>query len=103
MTIEISQVSQKTDHKKVALKVRYIAARQPFVDTHASMEETLAQLKPRVLSFFGLSEGAVDGGTKSYSFALDNVIQTNLEAKLGVLADSHPNLKLDLIERFEQG
>lgn len=103
MTIEISQVSQKAHHKTVALKVRYIAARKPFVDAHASMEETLAQLKPRALSFFGLSEGTVDGGTKSYSFALDSAIQTNLDVELGALAGSHADLKLDLIERFEQG
>ncbi len=103
MEIEISQDPQKVHHKTIAVKVRYIAARKPYVDSQAPAEETLAELKPRVLEFFGLSEGAVDGGTKTYCFALNGIVQTNLTAELGTLAEGKHELKLDLIERFEQG
>lgn len=56
-----------------------------------------------MLEFFGLVEGSVEGGTKTYHFALDGIVLTDPGATLGSLAQGKHELKLDLIERFEQG
>jgi len=105
--IEIVEVqhgsSPAHDHDSLVVKVRYITARKPFVDPRAPRNETLGALKPRVLDFFGLVEGSTGGGTKSYHFALNGIVQTNLATELGSLAHGEHELKLDLIERFEQG
>jgi len=90
-------------HKTIELRVRYLGARRPFEDPKASPRETLAELKPRVLDFFKLKEGAVDGGTKVYEFAMGGVVLADLSATLGSLAEKDHELKLDLLERFEQG
>lgn len=90
-------------HHTLEVKVRYITSRKPFIAQHVSREETLSVLKPRVLEFFGLVEGSSGGGTKTYSFALNGILQTNLMVTLGSLAEGRHELKLDLIERFEQG
>lgn len=89
--------------KTINLQVRYIGAKKPFVDPKADPGETLTSLKPRVLAEFKLSEGAVNGGTKVYFFALDGVTLTDLNVTLEVLAHGKHELKLDLLERFEQG
>ena len=102
MNTEIKE-GQKADHHKVAVRVRYIGAHKPFVDSHAQLDETLAALKQRVLSFFGLVEGAVENGTKVYAFAHDGVELTNLSQTLGQLATEGHEIKLDLLEQFEQG
>jgi len=85
------------------VRVRYLGARRPFEDPKAPAGETLAELKPRVLDFFKLKEGPMDGGTKVYVFAMDGVVLTDLSTTLGALAAGHHELKLDLLERFEQG
>ena len=41
--------------------------------------------------------------SKTYFFAHDGVVQTDLSLTLGTLAEGKEELKLDLIERFEQG
>lgn len=90
-------------HQTLSLRVRYIAARKQYEDPKASKFETLAALKPKVLAFFDLKEGSVEGGTKTYFFAHNGVVQTDLSLTLGTLAEGKEELKLDLIERFEQG
>ena len=90
-------------HQTLSLQVRYIASRKRYEEPRASKEETLAGLKPKVLAFFGLNEGAVEGGTKTYFFAHDGVVLTDRSLTLGKVADGKEELKLDLIERFEQG
>lgn len=103
MHTEIQEGQQATHQKTVVVKVRYIAARQRFIDPHAEQKETLTSLKPRVLDFFSLVEGTADGGTKTYYFSLDGITQTDLGATLGTLAEGKHELTLDLLERFEQG
>jgi hypothetical protein len=90
-------------HQTLSLRVRYIASRKQYEDPKASKSETLGVLKSKVLVFFNLQEGAVEGGTKSYFFAHDGVVQTDPSLTLGTLAEGKKDLKLDLIERFEQG
>lgn len=105
MTTDIQTHGERhpAPHKTIDLRVRYIGARRPYEDPKAPSGETLAGLKPRVLDFFKLEEGAADGGTKVYVFALNGVALADLNATLGSLADKHHDLKLDLLERFEQG
>lgn len=104
MNIEV-QEGQKAahQHNTIVVSVRYITSRKRFVEPQAQPEESLATLKIRVLDFFELAEGGVEGGTKTYQLALDGIVQTNLGATLGSLADGKHELKLDLIELFEQG
>lgn len=87
----------------LVVKVRYIAAKKQFVDPKASEKETLGELKPRVLSFFGLIEGNVNGGTKTYQYVLNGVVLTDLSSTLGLLAKGKREIDFDLVERFEQG
>lgn len=90
-------------HGTLVLTVRYITAIKRYVDEKARQEETLSALKPSVLKFFELTEGNVDGGTKSYFFSMGGDVLTDLSVTLGSLAHGKHELKLDLIERFEQG
>jgi hypothetical protein len=90
-------------HPTVELRVRYLGARRRFEDPKADAKESLAQVKPAVLAFFDLKEGAADGGTKVYEFALHGMVLPDLNQTLGALAGEQKELKLDLLERFEQG
>ena len=83
--------------------VRYIGARRSFDERNAPGRETLGQAKPQVLDFFKLKEGPANGGTKTYVFARDGIVLTDLNQMLGDLAQPRDVLKLDLLERFEQG
>lgn len=104
MNTEIKEGHKSADHQHtIAVRVRYIGAHKPYVDSHAKPSETLATLKQQVLSFFGLTEGSVDNGTKVYVFAHDGVELTNLSQTLGQLATEGHEMKLDLLEQFEQG
>ncbi len=103
-TVVLEGHQEMTQHNKtLVVKVRYIAARKHYIDQHAAENETLASLKSPVLAFFGLAEGTVEGGTKTYEFSKDGVIENNLQVTLGSLAQGKHELKLDLVERFEQG
>jgi hypothetical protein len=90
-------------HHTIEVRVRYIGAHKHYVDLHAKVDETLATLKHHVLGFFGLVEGAVNNGTKVYTFAHDDIELTNLSQTLGQLANGKHEVKLDLLEQFEQG
>lgn len=87
----------------LALRVRYLASRRPYVEARAPLTETLATLKPKVLHFFGLVEGDVAGGRKEYAFSAHGVIQSNLAETLGHLAQGKRELELTLLEQFIQG
>ena len=103
MTHDSEDAAVAAKIKTVVLNVRYISARHPFLDPKAERTETLAALKPRVLTFFHLVEGPVDGGVKSYIFAHDQTELKDMSVTLGSLAGERHELKLNLIERFEQG
>lgn len=92
-----------TKNDSVVLRVRYAPAKAPLVDPHASKAMTLASVKAAALTHFQLSEGAVDGGTKTYQLAFDDVEQTDLSVTLGSLVEHGNQVELLLIERFEQG
>ncbi len=90
---------EKAKHEFLILHVRYLGAHRQFVDDGALPTETLAELKPRVLDFFTLSEQ----GGKTYTFSHDDVPLTNMSETLGKLAAGKHELKLKLVEQFEQG
>jgi hypothetical protein len=103
MTTVIASDDKLVHHDTLVLRVRYIAARQPYVDPKAAESETLAELKPQVLKHFGLVEGDVEGGRKVYVFSVNDVIQTDLTVTLGSLAHRPHTLAMDLLEQFIQG
>lgn len=103
MQPEIEVGHEVTAHETLVVRVRYIGARQPFVDLKANATESLGAFKPGVLTFFKLVEGDVEGGTKAYTFAIDGTAVSNLETTLGTLAAGKHELKLDLLEQFKQG
>lgn len=90
---------EKAKHDFLILHVRYLGAHRPFVDDGALPTETLAELKPKVLEFFTLSEQ----GGKTYTFSRDDTPLTNMSETLAQLASGKHELKLKLVEQFEQG
>lgn len=84
------------------VQVRYVAKAKPFEDRMAS-ETTLSSLKPKVLEFFGLTEGNVGGGTKNYNFVYNETTVTDLGLTLASLAGSEHEIKLKLVEQLTQG
>lgn len=104
MNTDIKEGHETAGHQHtIAVRVRYIGAHKPYVDSHAKPDETLAILMHQVLNFFGLVEGSVDNDTKVYAFAHNGVELTNLSQTLGQLATEEPEIKFDLLEQFEQG
>lgn len=95
------QVAHNKD--SIVLRVRYAPAKAPLVDPHASKAMTLAEVKATALTHFQLAEGAVDGGTKTYQLAFDDIVQTDLSITLGSLVTHGNQVELLLIEQFEQG
>jgi hypothetical protein len=87
----------------VVLHVRYAPAKAPYVNPKASIATTLAEVKTSALQHFGLAEGTVDGGTKAYQLAFDDIVQSNLSIVLGSLETHGNRLELLLIEQFVQG
>lgn len=88
--------------KLLQVQVRYVAKAKPFEDKEAP-DTTLSTLKPAVLEFFGLKEGDVGGGTKTYNFVHGETKLTDLSTTLGSLAGDAHELKLKLVEQLTQG
>jgi len=91
------------EKQTVVLRVRYAPVKAPYVDPHASVSMTLAEVKAAALQHFHLTEGAVDGGTKTYQLSFDDIIQSNMSVTLGSLVTHGKELELLLIEQFVQG
>ena len=84
--------------------VHYMAAAEPFKDDHANPDETVAQLKARVLNAFGLTEGGTsDGNTVSYTLYHDKAPLENPNQTLGELAGDKKVLQLKLDRQIVQG
>ena len=102
---QLAQKGYENASKKsqdVVVRVRYAPVKQPFTENHTPQTDTLADVKARALAHFHLSEGPVDGGSKTYSLSFNDVVQTNLSLAVGELAD-HRQLSLLLVEQFTQG
>lgn len=78
-------------------------AKAPYVNPKARIDTTLAEVKTTALQHFGLVEGAVEGGAKTYQLSFDDIVQSNLGIVLGSLETHGKQLELLLIEQFVQG
>ncbi len=87
----------------VKLSVRYAPAKHPYKDPHADLSTSLAEIKATVLVHFQLSEGTIDGGTKTYQLSFDDIVQSNLSVTLGNLDPQAKEVEILLIEQFVQG
>jgi hypothetical protein len=84
--------------------VHYPAAEEPFQDKDATRTETVGQLKGRVLTAFGLTEGqGPDNTIISYTLHHGKVILENLDQTLGEVAGDHKVLQLKLSQQITQG
>ena len=96
-------MAAKPPHSQLLqVQVRYVAKSKPFEDRVAP-ETTLSSLKPKVLDFFGLTEGNVGGGTKNYNFVYNETTVTDLSITLTSLAGGAHEIKLKLVEQLTQG
>lgn len=100
--ISTGEENAQKKSQDVVVRVRYAPVKQPFTDNHVKQTDTLAEVKARALAHFHLSEGPVDGGSKTYSLSFNGVVQTNLSLTVGALAEHH-QLSLLLVEQFTQG
>ena len=104
-TIEIAGgevfVSQELGTLRVT--VHYIAAKEPYKDSHAERTETVGTLKARVLTAFGLSEGQQGGQTYTYTLYHGKTALDNLSETLGQVAGKERSLKLKLAQQVTQG
>jgi hypothetical protein len=91
-------MKEEKKEKKLRVVVHYPAAAKPF-HGEAEREETVGQLKSRVLAAFGLSEGNGTSYTLyNHKTPLDNPGQT-----LGEIAGDMPELQLKLSQQITQG
>lgn len=100
---EIVSGGNAANEDTLVLRARYAPAKQPFVDSHTAIGETLQSVKSRLLNHFKLTEGSVDGGNKSYQLSFEDVVQTDLSTTVGSLAKHGKQLELLLVEQFTQG
>jgi len=104
-TISEGQAGRSGRRDVLNVTVRYAAALKPFHDHDADRDETLASLKARVLTEFGLTEGETtpDGSTLLYKLYFHKEEQTDLGRTLGALAGQADALELKLSQYIQQG
>lgn len=89
---------------RLKVTVHYVAAAQPFKDDDADSSETLASLKARALTAFGLvEESTPDGGSVSYSLTHEREVLEDLSLTLGEVAGDKKHLQLRLGRQVVQG
>ena len=89
--------------RKIHIVAHYIAAPEPF-KTEAEPDETVGQLKKRVLTAFGLTEGQTsDGNTVTYTLYHGKTPLENPDETLGQVAGHEHVLQLKLVQQITQG
>lgn len=102
--IEVPTHAAKTRVKTIHVVVHYVAAAEPFKDKDADRNETVGQLKQRVLAEFGLSEGQTpDGNITTYTLHHKKTALENMGQTLGDLAGDDKTLQLRLVQQVIQG
>jgi hypothetical protein len=97
----VAEAKAKT---RLRVVVHYPAAAEPFKDEDADRDETVGQLKARVLTAFGLSEGTTsDGNVVSYTLYQHKTPLENPAQTLGELAGRERVLQLKLSQQLTQG
>ncbi|MCI0464149.1 MAG: hypothetical protein L0Z62_45020 [Gemmataceae bacterium] len=90
-------------HTKLQVVVHYMAAEHPFKED-VTPDETVGQLKQRVLTAFGLSEGQTpDGNIVTYTLYHGKTPLENPSQTLGELAGHQHVLQLKLVQQITQG
>jgi len=88
----------------VDIVVTYPAARDDLKESGVNRQETLGQLKARVLVAFELTEGkAPDGSVMTYIFYHDKQKLEDLNRTLGQIAGQEPVLRLKLAQQIVYG
>lgn len=97
-------VAEAKTKTRLRVVVHYPAAAEPFKDEGADRDETVGQLKARVLTAFGLSEGATsDGNIVSYTLYQHKTLLENPAQTLGELVGNERVLQLKLSQQLTQG
>ncbi len=92
------------DDMELHVVVHYAAAEEPFKDNHAKRIETVGQLKTRVLTAFGLTEGQGPDNTMiSYTLHHGKATLENPDQTLGEVAHDEKVLQLKLSQQITQG
>lgn len=99
----VSQGEKGALKTPLVLRVRYAPVKQPLVEPHVEGSTTLAQVKALAMTYFGLTEGEVAGGTKTYQLSFEDAVQSNLNVTLDSLVVHGRQVELLLIEQFIQG
>lgn len=105
-TAEAEMAADKAKRKEKTLHVvvHYVAAEEPFKDKDADRNETVGQLKQRVLTEFGLTEGQTpDGNITTYTIYHHKTAVENMGQTLGDLAGNDETLQLRLVQQITQG
>jgi len=94
---------KETEKERLQVVVHYVAAGEPFKD-HVDPNETVGQLKIRVLAAFGLTEGQnPEGNMATYTLYHDKTPLENMSLTLGSLAGDKKVLQLKLSQQITQG
>lgn len=102
--VEVAAQTAKSQERTLHVVVHYVAAEEPFKDKDADRNETVGQLKQRVLSEFGLTEGqAPDGNITTYTLHHHKTALENMGQTLGDLAGDDKTLQLRLVQQIIQG
>jgi hypothetical protein len=96
---------QQEHHEPESLDVvvTYPAAKEPYRENNVPRIETVANLKGRVLTAFGLDEGQHDGQTFTYTLYHQKRPLDNLSETLGEVAVHEHILELKLSQQITQG
>lgn len=93
-----------SEHDKIDVTVVYPAARDDLKQSGVKREETLGQLKARVLVAFELTEGTgPDGTVTKYLFYHDKTKLDDLNQTLGHVAGEKHELRLKLAQEIVYG
>lgn len=102
--VAVAGNAAKDKEKTLHVVVHYVAAEEPFKDKDADRKETVGQLKQRVLTEFGLTEGQTpDGNIATYTIYHHKTAVENMGQTLGDLAGDDQTLQLRLVQQITQG
>lgn len=92
-----------SQNDKLHVVVHYVAAGEPFKE-HVDGNETVGQLKQRVLVAFGLTEGQATGGSiATYTLYNDKTPLEDPNQTLSSLAGDKKVLQIKLTQQLTQG
>lgn len=101
---EVAADAAKGKDKTLHVVVHYVAAEEPYKDKDADRNETVGQLKQRVLTEFGLTEGQTpDGNVTTYTIYHQKTAVENMAQTLEGLAGDDKTLQLRLVQQITQG